>query len=56
MATAAEPVYRQWFRGWNSYDITKILASLTDDAVYEDVPTGTVNRTYKEARPFIEAA
>jgi steroid delta-isomerase-like uncharacterized protein len=49
-------IVRQWVEAWNAHDAECILACLAEDAVYEDVPLGAVNRTPQEARRFIEVA
>ena len=48
-------VAQQWLDAWNSHDVERVLACLTADAVYEDVPLGAVNRGHDEARQFILA-
>jgi steroid delta-isomerase-like uncharacterized protein len=53
--TGAPRIVEQWQDAWNSHDVERILACLSEDAVYEDVPTGRINRTHEEARQFIEA-
>ena len=46
----------RWLDAWNARETDRILACLTDDGIYEDVPLGVVNRTPSEARQFIAAA
>jgi steroid delta-isomerase-like uncharacterized protein len=54
MTTTQSSIAQRWVDGWNSHDVTRILACLTADAVYEDLPLGAVNHGHDEARQFIE--
>jgi steroid delta-isomerase-like uncharacterized protein len=56
MVTAVPRVAQAWIDAWNSHDVNRILACLTEDAVYEDLPLGAINRTPAEARQFIEGS
>ncbi len=56
MAAAIPRIAQQWIDAWNAHDVDRILACLTEDAVYEDLPLGAVNRSHDEARQFIEAS
>ena len=54
MTTTQTPIAQRWVDGWNSHDVTRILACLTPDAIYEDLPLAAVNHGHDEARAFIE--
>ena len=49
-------IAQQWLDAWNARDVERILACLTEDAVYEDVTLGAINRTPAETRQFVAAA
>jgi len=53
--TAPSSIADRWLEAWNARSVDQILACFTDDAVYEDVPLGAVNRTPDEMRQFISA-
>jgi steroid delta-isomerase-like uncharacterized protein len=44
----------QWIDAWNTHDVERVLACLTADALYEDVPLGAVNRGADAVRGFIQ--
>jgi steroid delta-isomerase-like uncharacterized protein len=44
----------QWATAWSSHDVEKVLRLFTDDCLYEDVPTATVNAGKDALRDFAE--
>ncbi len=44
----------QWAAAWSSHDVEKVLRLFTDDCVYEDVPTASVNAGKDALRDFAE--
>src|SRR5262249_54919057 len=56
MSAPIPPMAQRWLDAWNSRDMRQVLACLTADAIYEDVPLGAVNPSHDEARAFIEGA
>jgi steroid delta-isomerase-like uncharacterized protein len=52
---SSQSIAQQWLDAWNSHDIERILACLTNDAIYEDKTLGAVNRTPAETRQFVAA-
>jgi steroid delta-isomerase-like uncharacterized protein len=34
----------QWATAWSSHDLDRVLRLFTDNCIYEDVPTGAINR------------
>ncbi len=44
----------QLFAAWNSHDPDKVVASFTEDAVYEDVTAGHFRRGRAEVRKWGE--
>jgi steroid delta-isomerase-like uncharacterized protein len=44
----------QWAAAWSSHDVENVLRLFTDDCVYEDVPTATVNAGKDALRDFAE--
>lgn len=44
-----------WAQAWSSADEDRLLALFTDDCVYEEVPTGLINRGKEEVRAFAQA-
>ncbi len=47
-------VLHQWANAWSSHDVDNVLRLFTDNCVYEDVPTGAVNRGKDALRAFAE--
>jgi steroid delta-isomerase-like uncharacterized protein len=54
MTTMQTSIAQRWVDAWNTHDVQRILACLTADASYEDLPLGAVNHGHAEARQFIE--
>lgn len=48
--------FKDYFAAWDQGDADAIMAWLTDDAVFEDVPSGHVARGAGEVRAFVEGA
>ena len=46
----------QLFTAWNSHDPGKVVASFTENIVYEDVPAGHISRGRDEVRKWAEGA
>jgi len=53
MTTKLEKMYRNLYEAWNTHDIEKILAYLTDDIAYEDMVAARVMHGKAELRIFI---
>ncbi len=49
-------VIEQLFIAWNSHDADKVAAAFGEDAVYEDVAAGHINRGRAEVRKWAEEA
>lgn len=47
-------VLQQWATAWTSHDVEAVSRLFTEDCVYEDVPTGTVNRGKEALRAFAQ--
>lgn len=43
---------KAWAAGWGAKSVDDFLALFTDDCVYEDVPTGRVNRGKEQLAEF----
>ncbi len=56
MPSMVPPVLQEWLDAWNARDADRIVACLADDAVYEDVPLGAMNRSAAETRQFVAVA
>jgi steroid delta-isomerase-like uncharacterized protein len=41
-----------WANAWSSTDVDQLLALFTEDCIYEEVPTGIVNRGKEQVRTF----
>jgi len=54
MATNVETMMKNYYEGWNSHDVEKIISFFTAESVYEDVALGLVNRGKKEIKERIE--
>jgi limonene-1,2-epoxide hydrolase len=52
MANEAVPIMKSFMEALNSQDYEKAASFLTDDCVYEDVPSGTVFHGAKEVIDF----
>ena len=48
------PLPAQWAEAWSSHDPERVVALYAADAVYEEVPTGSVSRGHDEIRAFVE--
>jgi len=46
----------QLFAAWNSHNPDYVVASFTEDIVYEDVPAGHISRGCNEVRKWAEGA
>ena len=46
----------QMFAGWNSRDADKVASAFSEDAVYEDVTAGQINRGRTEVRKWAAGA
>jgi steroid delta-isomerase-like uncharacterized protein len=46
----------QLFAAWNSHNPDYVVASFTEDIVYEDVPAGHISRGSNEVRKWAEGA
>lgn len=44
-----------WASGWSAHDMAAVARVFTVDGIYEDVPTGTVNRGHEALKQFGEA-
>ena len=53
--TDLPPVLAEWVAGWEDLDVDRIVATLAEDAVREEVPTGQVVRGRGEIRAFLAA-
>ena len=49
---ALERLLDEWAAAWSSKEVAKLMALFTDDAVYEDVTFGAVNKGSDELRKF----
>ena len=49
-------IVEQMFAGWNSRDADKVAAAFSEDAVYEDVAAGHINRGRAEVRKWAAGA
>jgi steroid delta-isomerase-like uncharacterized protein len=47
-------VTQGWVDAWNSHNPDAVVAVFTEDALYEDVPFGLVNRGVDQIRAFAE--
>jgi steroid delta-isomerase-like uncharacterized protein len=50
----AQRIIEQWATHWSAHDIDRLWTLFTDDAVYEDVTMGVVNRGAEQFRAFAE--
>jgi len=55
MAGTDTQLIEAWLRGWDTHDIEGLIAVFSDDCMYEDVPTGVVNKGQGELRTFAQA-
>lgn len=55
MTTSEATLIENWAAGWSSRDADKVVALFTDDGVYEDVPTSTVNHGKAEIKAYLSA-
>lgn len=55
MASNMEKMLRDWVEAENSQDVDKFASFYTDDAVWEDVALGLVNRGKKEVKDYFKA-
>ena len=53
-AQADEHIAQAWAAAWNSHNADRVAALFTADGVYEDVPTGAVNRGRPAIRAFAQ--
>jgi steroid delta-isomerase-like uncharacterized protein len=53
VSSASEAMLRDYAAAWRAHDIERVVGLFTDDAVYEDVPLGRVNRGRGELRAFL---
>ena len=49
-----ESAVRDYFTGWNTGDITKIMGYFSADIVYEDVPKAEIAKGPAEVKAFVE--
>jgi steroid delta-isomerase-like uncharacterized protein len=49
------PILAEWAAAWTARDADRLVALYAPDAVYEEVPTGTVARGHGEIRAFFDA-
>jgi steroid delta-isomerase-like uncharacterized protein len=55
-AASGKSVIEQLFAAWNSHDPDKVVASFTEDVVYEDVSAGHISRGRAEVRKWFAGA
>jgi len=55
-AANGKGIVDQFFAAWNSHDPDKVVASFTEDIVYEDVAAGHISRGRAEVRKWVEGA
>ena len=55
-AGSDQRIVEQMFAGWNSRDADKVAAAFSEDAVYEDVTAGQINRGRAEVRKWAAGA
>jgi steroid delta-isomerase-like uncharacterized protein len=53
MATDIKQMMEQYKLAWNSHDVNKIISFFTEDGIYEDVATGSVNHSKKEISEYL---
>ena len=53
MATDIKKMMEQYKLAWNSHDVNKIISFFTEDGIYEDVATGSVNHSKKEFTNYL---
>ncbi len=53
MTAEVHVIAQRWIEVWNSHQVERVLACLTPDVVYEDMPLGAVSRGREEVRRFV---
>ena len=55
-ASRDKEIVEQMFAAWNSHDAEKVAAAFSEDAVYEDVTAGQINRGREDVRKWAAGA